>query len=163
MEENSLMKLKFGALALGLLALSAIAIGAIGPATSAAADPESDSAQIDAAIATGDFTRLPVWLRHSVIACAAETIDVPVSTVQAGLLAGHSLKEIANRYGVRAPELQRGVLACEHEYLWRLVGANKLTRLQAVRVFSFLEIHIERIINYHFDPHDAALTDAATS
>jgi hypothetical protein len=155
------MKLKLGALALGLLALSAIAIGAIGPATSAAADPESDSAQIDEAIATGDFTRLPVWLRHSIIVCAAETIHAPVSAVKADLLAGHSLKEIANRYGVRAPELQRGILTCEHEYLWRLVGTGQLTRLQAFRVFNFLEIHIERIVNYHFNPLDAALKDAA--
>jgi hypothetical protein len=156
------MKLKLGALALGLFATTAIVFGAVGPATGAAAEPETGSAQIDTAIASGDFTRLPVWLRHSIIVCAAETIGARVSTVQADLRTGQSLKEIANRYGVRAPELQRGILACEHEYLWRLVGTGKLTRLQAVRVFNFLEIHIERIINYHFDPHDAALADAAT-
>ena len=154
------MKLKIG-LALSLLAVTAIAAAALGTATGAAADPETDSAQIDIAIATGDFTRLPTWLRHSIVVCAAETIDARVSTVKAGLRAGYSLKEIAERHGVRAPELKRGILDCEREFLWRLVGTDKLNRAEFYRVMYFLTTHIDRIINYHYNPSAAELSDAA--
>jgi hypothetical protein len=155
------MRSKLGALALGLLAITVIAIGAIGPATSAAADPETE-AEIEAAIASGDHTRLPTWLRHSIIVCAAETIGVHPATVKAGLLEGHSLKEIAARYGVRAGELERGILACEADFLQRQVENGTLTRWQAYRIFEFIEDHIHRIINYHYSPNDPVLSDAAT-
>lgn len=156
------MKHKLGALALGLFAITVIAIGALGPAAGVAAEPETDSAQIDLALALGDDTRLPTWLRHSIIVCAAETIDARVSTVKAGLRAGHSLKEIAARHGVRANELKRGILTCERELLWRLAGTDKLTRLQAYRIFSLLQANIDRIINFHYNPNDAVLSDAVT-
>ncbi len=156
------MKRKLGALALGLLAVTAIAIGTLGPATGAAADPETDSAEIDIAIASGDFTRLPTWLRYSIVACAADTIDAPVSTVKAGLRAGLSLKEIATRHGVREGELKRGILECERHFLWRLVETDKLNRAQFYRLMYFLTTHIDRIVNYHFSPSDAVLSDAAT-
>jgi hypothetical protein len=156
------MKFKIGGLAIALLAMTAIVIGALGPATNAAADPESDSAEIDIAIATGDFTRLPTWLRHSIIVCAAETMDARVSTVKAGLRAGYSLKEIAERHGVRAPELKRGILDCESHFLWRLVGTDKLNRAEYFRVMYFLTTHIDRIINHHYNPSDAELSGAVT-
>ena len=156
------MRSKLGGLALGLFATTAIAIGALGPATSAAAEPAPD-AEIDAAIAGNDHTRLPVWLRHSIIVCAAETIDVHVAAVKAGLRAGHSLKEIAARHGVRPAELKSGILACEWHFLARLVEADKLSRWQAYRVFEFIEDHIDRIINYHYNPHDPVLRDDAAS
>ena len=156
------MKSKVGALALCLLATSAILIGAVGPATGAAAEPEAD-AEIEAAISSNDHARLPIWLRHSIIVCAAETIDVHVATVKAGLRAGHSLKEIAARHGVRPLELKRGILACEWHFLARLVEAGKLSRWQAYRVFEFIEDHIDRIINYHYNPNDSVLRDDATS
>ena len=156
------MKRKLGVLALGLLATTALALGALGPGGSVAAEPETDSAQIDLAIATGDHTRLPTWLRYSIIACAAETIEARVSTVKAGLRAGFSLKEIAARHGVRANELKRGILECERQLLWRLVEADKLNRAQFYRLMYFLTTHIDRIINYHYEPHDAVLSDAVT-
>ncbi len=162
------MIVKLGALALGLLATTAIAFGALGGTASAAAEPESDSAQIDAAIASGDHTRLPTWLRNSIIACAAETIDVSVSEVKAGLRHGYSLKEIATRHGVRPPELKRGILSCEQHLLLRMVEAGKLSRHEAHRILNFLEEHINQIINHHYatDDHvirDAAITDVAPS
>ncbi len=153
------MKRTLGALALGLLATTALAFGALGTAGSAAAEPEVDSARIDAAIAANDHTRLPLWLRHSIIVCAAETIEVRVSTVKAGLRAGYSLKEIAARYHVRPNELKRGILECERHLLWRLVEAEKLTRAQFYRLMYFLTTHIDRIINYHYAPHDRVLSD----
>ncbi|HEU0074202.1 MAG TPA: hypothetical protein VFS30_09335 [Dehalococcoidia bacterium] len=156
------MKRKISTLALGLLATTAIAIGALGSATGAAADPETDSAQIDLAIAAGDDTRLPTWLRYSIIACAADTIHVHVATVKAGLRAGHSLSEIAARYGVREPALERGILECERHFLWRLVETDKLNRAQFYRLMYFLTTHIDRIVNYHYSPSDPALSDAAT-
>lgn len=156
------MKSKLGALALGLLATTAIAIGALGPTAGVAAqEPETDSA-IDAAIDSNDHTRLPTWIRHSIIVCAAETIDVRVTTVKAGLRNGYSLKEIAARYEVRASELKRGILACEAAFLQRMVLNGNLTRWQAYRIFEFIEDHIERIINYHCSPSDPVLSDAAT-
>jgi hypothetical protein len=156
------MMTRIGALALGLLATTAIAIGALGPATGAAADPETDSAQIDLAIETGDFTRLPTWLRYSIIACAAETMEARVSTVKAGLRAGFSLKEIAARHGVRANELKRGILDCERHFLWRLVEIDKLNRAEFYRVMYFLTTHIDRIINHHYHPTGAVLRDTVT-
>jgi hypothetical protein len=153
------MKTKLGALALGLLATTVLAIGAFGSATSAAADPDPAVESADAAIASGDHTRLPYWLRQSIIACAADTIDARVVTVKAALRQGYSLKEIAARHEVRAPELKRGILACERDVLDRLVDAGKLTRLEAARIFDFVEDHIERIINYHYQPNDPALAD----
>jgi hypothetical protein len=156
------MKLKLSALALGLLATAAIVIGALGPATSAAADPETDSADIDIAIKTGDFTRLPTWLRHSIIVCAADTMHARVATVKAGLRAGHSLSEIAARFGVREPALERGILNCERTYLWRLVGTDKLNRAEFYRLMYFLTTHIDRIVNYHYNPSDPVLSDAVT-
>jgi hypothetical protein len=161
MEEIPPMKRKLGALALGLLATTAIAMGAFGAATAAHADPETDSA-IDAAIASGDHTRLPTWLRHSIIVCAAETIHVRVGTVTAGLRAGHSLSEIAARFGVREPALERGILECERHLLWRLVETDKLNRAQYYRLMYFLTTHIDRIVNYHYSPSDPALSDALT-
>lgn len=156
------MHRKLCALALGLLATTAIAIGALGPASGAAADPETDSAQIDIAIATGDHTRLPTWLRYSIVACAADTINVRVATVKAGLSAGHSLSEIAARYGVREPALERGILECERHFLWRLVETDKLNRAEFYRLMYFLTTHIGRIVNYHYSPNDAVFSDAAT-
>lgn len=154
------MKRKISALALGLLATTALAFGALGPASGVAADPETDSAQIDLAIATGDHTRLPTWLRYSIIACAAETIEARVSTVKAGLRAGYSLKEIAARYHVRENVLKRGILECERQFLWRLVETDKLNRAQFYRLMYFLTTHIDRIVNYHYHPSDPALSDA---
>lgn len=152
------MQTKLGVLALGLLAVTVIAIGAIGSATNVSADPEPALESADAAIASGEHTRLPYWLRQSIIVCAAETIDARVATVKAALRQGHSLKEIAARHEVRAPELIRGILACERNFLERLVDSGKLTRLEAARIFDFIEDHIERIINYHYEPNDAVLT-----
>ncbi len=156
------MKRKLGTLALGLLATTVLALGALGPAGSAAADSETDAAQIDLAISTGDHTRLPTWLRHSIIVCAAETIEARVSTVKAGLRAGFSLKEIAARHGVRVNELKRGILDCERHLLWRLVEAGELNRAQFYRLMYFLTTHIDRIVNYHYDPHDRVLSDTIT-
>lgn len=156
------IKTKLGAWALGLLAITAVAVAAFVPAIGAAADPETDSAQSDLAIATGDHTRLPTWLRHSIIACAAETMEARVGTVKAGLRAGFSLKEIAARHGVREGELKRGILDCERQFLWRLVGTDKLNRAEFYRLMYFLTTHIDRIVNYHYNPNDAALSDAAT-
>ncbi len=156
------MKRKLSALALGLLATTALAFGALGPAGGVAADPETDSAQIDLAIATGDHTRLPTWLRYSIIACAAETIEARVSTVWAGLRAGYSLKEIAARYQMRENELKRGILECERQFLWRLVETDKLNRAQFYRLMYFLTTHIDRIVNYHYSPSDPVLSDAVT-
>ena len=153
------MKRRLGLLALCLLAVTGIAMSA---ATSAGAEPETDSAQIDIAIATGDHTRLPTWLRYSIIACAAETMDARVGAVKAGLRAGHSLKEIAARHGVREGELKRGILECEREFLWRLAGTDKLNRAEFYRVMYFLTTHIDRIVNYHYGPNDAVLSDAVT-
>jgi len=172
------MKLKLGGLALGLLATTALALGALGPAGSVAAEPETDSARIGLAIATSDHTRQPTSLNrpepspvcipaamlhlgcYSIIACAAETIEARVSTVKAGLRAGFSLKEIAARHGVRANELKRGIVECERQLLWRLVEADELNRAQFFRLMNFLTTHIDRIINYHYDPHDAVLSEA---
>jgi len=154
------MRIKLGALALGLLAITTIAVGAFGAATTAsAADPSLESA--GAAIATGDHTRLPFWIKNSVIACAARTMNERVAVVKAALRQGYSLKEIGIRHGVRPEALERGILHCERHFLDRLVANGKLTRLEAARIFDFLEDHITRIINYHYQPSDPVLRDAA--
>jgi hypothetical protein len=109
------MKIKLGALALGLLATTAIAIGALGAATTASAnEPQLESA--DAAIASGDHTRLPYWLKNSIIACAAKTMDERVAVVKAALRQGYSLKEIGIRHGVRPEALEDGILRCERHF-----------------------------------------------
>jgi hypothetical protein len=154
------MKTKLGALALGLLATTAIAIGALGAATTASADdPQLESA--DAAIASGDHTRLPFWVKNSIVACAAKTMNERVAVVKAALRQGYSLKEIGIRHGVRPEALERGILRCERHFLDRLVEAGKLTRLEAHRIYDFIEDHITRIINFHYDPSDPVLRDAA--
>ena len=154
------MRIKLGALALGLLATTAIAIGALGAATTASAnDPQLESA--GAAIASGDHTKLPYWLKNSIIACAAKTMDERVAVVKAALRQGYSLKEIGIRHGVRPEALENGILRCERHFLDRLVENGKLTRLEAARIFEFLEDHITRIINYHYTPSDPVLRDAA--
>jgi hypothetical protein len=154
------MKTKLGALALGLLAVTAIAIGALSAVTTAsAADPPPDSP--DAAIASGDHTRLPYWIKNSIIACAARTMNERVAVVKAALRQGKSLKEIGIRHGVRPEALERGILYCERHHLDRLVADGKLTRAEAARIFDFLENHITRIINYHYQPTDPVLRDAA--
>lgn len=155
------MKSKLLAPALGLLVFT-IVIGTLSGAATASAEPETDTAQLDTAFATGDHDRLPAWLRHSIIVCAAETIDAPVSAVKAGLRAGFSLKQIAARHGVRPLELKRGILHCEAHFLHRAVLDGKLTRAEAARVYAFLEQHIERIINYHYESADEPITDRAT-
>jgi hypothetical protein len=154
------MKTKFGAAVLGLLAIGAIAIGALGATTTAsAADPQLESA--DAAIASGNHDRLPYWLKNSIVACAAKTMNARVAVVKAGLRQGHSLKEIGIRHGVRPTTLERGILHCERHYLDRLVHAGKLTRAEAARIFNFLENNITRIINHKYQPADPVLRDAA--
>jgi hypothetical protein len=153
------MTRKLATLALGLLVCSVVVAGALGPATGAAAEPAPDE-EIDAAIAGGDHTRLPAWLRHSIIVCAADTIHIRVATVKAGLRAGYSLSEIAARFGVREPALERGILECERHYLWRLVETDKLNRAQFYRLMYFLTTHIDRIVNYHYESGDPALSDA---
>ena len=154
------MKTKLGALALGLLAITAIAIGALGAATTASADdPQLESA--DAAITSGDHTRLPYWVKNSIIACAAKTTNERVAVVKAALRQGYSLREIGIRHGVRPEALERGILRCERHFLDRLVEAGKLTRLEAHRIYDFIEDHITRIINFHYSPSDPVLRDAA--
>ena len=154
------MKTKRGALALGLLAIVAIAIGALGAATAVSAD-DSQLESADAAIASGDHTRLPYWVKNSIIACAARTMDERVAVVKAALRQGYSLKEIGIRHGVRPEALENGILRCERHFLDRLVEAGKLTRLEAHRIYDFIEDHITRIINFHYSPDDAALGDYA--
>jgi hypothetical protein len=154
------MKTRLGALALGLLAITAIAIGALGSATIASADdPALESA--DTAIASGDHSRLPFWVKNSIIACAAKTMDERVAVVKAALRQGYSLKEIGIRHGVRPEALENGILRCERHFLYRLVEAGKLTRLEAARIYDFIEDHITRIINFHYNPGDPVLRDAA--
>jgi hypothetical protein len=153
------MKIKLGALAIGLLALSALTLGVFGANTAAAADSGLESA--DAAIRSGDHTRLPYWLKNSIVACAAKTMDERVAVVKAGLRHGYSLKEIGIRHGLRPEALERGILHCERHFLDRLVHAGKLTRLEAARIFDFLEDHITRIINFKYSPSDPVLRDAA--
>ena len=154
------MRIKLGALALGLLALTAIAIGALGAATTASADdPKLESA--DAAIASGDHTRLPYWIKNSIIACAAKTMNERVAVVKAALRQGYSLKEIGVRHGVRPEALERGILSCERHFLDRLVESGKLTRAEAARIYNFLQKNITRIINFHYQPSDPVLRDAA--
>jgi hypothetical protein len=154
------MKTRLGALALGLLAITALAISALGAATTvSAADPPPESP--DAAIDSGDFTRLPYWVKNSIIACAAKTMDERVAVVKAALRQGYSLKEIGIRHGVRPEVLERGILRCERHFLDRLVEAGKLSRQEAYRIYDFIEDHITRIINFHYDPSDPVLRDAA--
>ncbi len=154
------MRINLGVLALGLLATTAIAIGALGATTTVSAeDPALESS--DAAIASGDHSRLPYWIKNSIIACAARTMDERVAVVKAALRQGHSLKEIGIRHGVRPEALERGILHCERHFLDRLVANGKLTRLEAARIFNFLEDHITRIINFHYQPSDPVLRDAA--
>ena len=94
---------------------------------------------------------MPRWLRHSIIVCAARTMDVEVERVKWGLLHGHSLKEIGIVAGVRPVELENGILRCEHTLLERLVLADKLEPGEARRIFRFLEEHITRIVDYKWD------------
>jgi transposase-like protein len=121
------MRSKLGALAFGLLATTALAISALGaPGGVSAADPPPESP--DAALASGDHTRLPYWIKNSIIACAARTMDERAAAVKAALRQGLSLKEIGVRHGVRPEVLEHGILRCERQLLDRLVQAGKLTR-----------------------------------
>jgi transposase-like protein len=153
------MKTKQGVLALGLLAAISVTFSAFGATTAAAADPVLESA--DAAIASGDHRRLPHWIKNSIIACAARTMDERVAVVKAGLRQGYSLKEIGIRHGVRPEALENGILRCERHFLYRLVEAGKLTRVEAARIYDFIEDHITRIINFKYPPSDPVLRDAA--
>jgi hypothetical protein len=112
----------------------------------------ADPAPVDESFGYGaDHPDFPVWLRGSVIDCAAKTIGIPVEEVKAGLRHGHSLKEIAARHGVRPAALAKGILRCEDVFLTRLAQAGKITREQKVRLMHFLTRHIDEIISYH--PH----------
>ncbi len=76
---------------------------------------------------------------------------------------GYSLKQIGIRAGVRPVALEHGILRCEHAVLTRMVEHGDLEPGEARRIFNFLESHITRIINFQWNPRDAALTDVALS
>jgi hypothetical protein len=155
------MRTKLGLLALAMLAALAVSYFALAPAHVAfAEDGAFESAEL--AIASGDHTRLPYWLKNSIIVCAARTMDERVAAVKAALRQGYSLKEIGIRHGVRPEALEQGILRCERNFLHRLVDADKLARAEAARIYNFLEEHITRIINFHYQPDDPVVQDAAS-
>ena len=131
---------------------------AIGPATMSSAAPGFDESQ--ARLFDGDDTHPARWLRHSIIACAAETMNLEVRQVVIGLRSGHSLKEIGIRAGVRPERLENGILRCERALLGRMVEAGELQPSEARRIWNYLEDHITRIINFKWNPEDPALDSA---
>ena len=143
---------------LGAIAAAALLFTAISPSTTVAADPAFDEAQ--ARLFEGDTTHPARWLRHSIVVCAAETMNLEVRQVVYGLRNGHSLKEIGIRAGVRPEKLENGILRCERLVLDRLVEAGKLEPSEARRIWRYLENNITRIINYKWNPQDPALDSA---
>jgi hypothetical protein len=129
---------------LGGIAAALLLVAAV-PSGTAAADPAFDEAQ--ARLFDGDTTHPERWLRHSIVVCAAETMNLDVRQVVYGLRNGHSLKE-------------NGILRCERLLLDRLVEAGKLEPSEARRIWHYLEDNITRIINYKWNPQDPALDSA---
>jgi hypothetical protein len=150
------MKLRF-IWAAATIALAVLSLGVItGPGSASAAPrPAADPGPV-LAIDDHDFN-VPAWLRRSIIRCAAETTDLDVAQVVYALREGHSLKEIGIRAGVRPALLEQGILRCERINLARLVEAGELSPTEARRINLFLENHITRIINFHWNPSDEAL------
>jgi hypothetical protein len=142
---------------LGGIAAALLLVAAV-PSGTAAADPAFDEAQ--ARLFDGDTTHPERWLRHSIVVCAAETMNLDVRQVVYGLRNGHSLKEIGIRAGVRPERLENGILRCERLLLDRLVEAGKLEPSEARRIWHYLEDNITRIINYKWNPQDPALDSA---
>jgi hypothetical protein len=156
MEANHLM-IKLTTLLAGIAAAVTLLV-AIGPATMSSAAPGFDESQ--ARLFDGDDTHPARWLRHSIIACAAETMNLEVRQVVIGLRSGHSLKEIGIRAGVRPERLENGILRCERALLGRMVEAGELQSSEARRIWNYLEDHITRIINFKWNPEDPALDSA---
>ena len=144
------MKSKVGIFFVGMAALGLLLVGSFAQASPVGAEPPPLSAPPEVVV-WHDGGPYP-WLRESIILAAAHTIGISVEEVKHGLRAGHSLKEIAARHGVRPPELMRGILEFERHFLARKVAAGELTRPEAARILDFLTEHIERIINYHPSP-----------
>jgi hypothetical protein len=149
------MKLKIGLLA-GITAV-VMAFGVFGPgATTFAQEPPAAAEPDDALEHDFDF---PHWLRRSIVGCAAHVLNLEVEQVRLALRNGHSLKEIGIRVGVRPIVLEHGILRCEAAVLARLVHAGELEPGEARRIFHWLETHITRIINFHWNPGDETLAD----
>ena len=131
---------------------------AVSPAATSSAAPNFDESQ--ARLFDGDDTHPARWLRHSIIVCAAETMNLEVRQVVIGLRSGHSLKEIGIRAGVRPERLENGILRCERALLSRMVEAGELEPPEARRIWNYLEDHITRIISFKWNPQDPALDSA---
>jgi hypothetical protein len=116
------MRTKLGLLALATLA--ALAVSLLGPDPVAFAE-DGGLESAEPAIASGDYTRLPYWLKNSIIVCAARTMDERVAVVKAALRQGYSLKEIGIRHEVRPEALEQGILRCERHFLHRLVEVDQ--------------------------------------
>jgi hypothetical protein len=140
------------------IAAAAMLFIAVSPATMSSAAPGFDESQ--APLFDGDTTHPARWLRHSIIACAAETMNLEVRQVVLGLHNGHSLKEIGIRAGVRPEQLENGILRCERALLSRLVEAGELEPSEARRIWHYLEDHITPTINFKWNPQDPALDSA---
>ena len=140
------------------IAAAVMLLTAVSPATTSSAAPGFDEAQ--ARLFDGDTTHPARWLRHSIIVCAAETMDLEVRQVVLGLRNGHSLQEIGIRAGVRPERLENGILRCERALLSRMVEAGELEPSEARRIWNYLEDHITRIINFKWNPQDPALDSA---
>ncbi len=145
------MKLKIGMLVAGL-AVAAVAIGVLSPVGSASAqDDPAMSGDVDAQYFYSEDAGMPPRLRYSIVYCAAQTTGVDIETVKTDLRNGESLKQIGIDAGVRPVVLENGILRCEHGVLDHMVEAGKLDRLQAARIYTFLETHIVRIVNFTWD------------
>jgi len=156
------MKLKIGMLAAGLVA-AVVSFGAFAPTGTAHAEERDAVGEVDALLFIGADFQAPRWLRHSIVVCGAKTTHLEVEQVIVALRHGHSLKQIGLRAGVRPVALEHGILRCEQAVLARMVENGDLEPGEARRIFRFLESQITRIINFQWNPDDAALTDVAPS
>jgi hypothetical protein len=145
------MKFKIGMLFAGL-AVVVVASGVLSPIGTASAEEDPATAgNVDAPYFFAQDATMPHWLRYSIVYCTAKTTGIDIDLIKDGLRNGESLKQIAADAGVRPVVLDNGILHCERGVLDNLVDVGELNRLQAARIYTFLETHIVRIVNFTWD------------
>jgi hypothetical protein len=150
------MKFKIGMLFAGLV-VAVAAIGVLNPIGMASAeDNPATTGDVDVPYFFTGGASMPHWLRYGIVYCAARTTGLDIDLIKAGLRNGESLKQIAAQAGVRPVVLENGILRCERGVLDGLVDVGELDRLQAARIYTFLETHIARILNFTWDGPSAS-------
>ncbi len=93
-------------------------------------------------------------VRALIVDSAATVLGLDKDALIEQLRSGQSLAEVAEAQGMNVEDFKTALLAQVKENLDAKVADGDLTQEKADRIFGEIEEYIDRIVNYHFEPHD---------